>query len=126
MLGQWNNGRRQDGWGRYTRRRKWYRDAELVERDPDDEPEPTELPAADVSSQKSSRKSSRKSEGTSDAPNTPRRGIFRNKPASARSSTHSNMTAFSSDDEADHRTVPERPERESGWDVGDDMKMGLG
>ena len=29
---QWNEGRRgQDGWDRYTRRRKWYRDAELVE-----------------------------------------------------------------------------------------------
>ena len=29
---QWQNGRRgQDGWGRWTRRRKWYRDAELVE-----------------------------------------------------------------------------------------------
>ncbi|ATZ46119.1 hypothetical protein BCIN_01g07810 [Botrytis cinerea B05.10] len=29
---KWQNGRRgQDGWGRYTRRRKWYRDAELVE-----------------------------------------------------------------------------------------------
>ena len=29
---QWNDGRRgQDGWDRYTRRRKWYRDAELVE-----------------------------------------------------------------------------------------------
>lgn len=31
---QWQNGRRgQDGWGRWTRRRKWYRDAELVEVD---------------------------------------------------------------------------------------------
>ncbi len=31
---QWQNGRRgQDGWGRWTRRRKWYRDAELVEAD---------------------------------------------------------------------------------------------
>lgn len=31
---QWQDGRRgQDGWGRYTRRRKWYRDAELVEVD---------------------------------------------------------------------------------------------
>lgn len=29
---KWRDGRRgQDGWGRYTRRRKWYRDAELVE-----------------------------------------------------------------------------------------------
>ncbi|KAK3942654.1 peroxisomal membrane protein PEX30 [Diplogelasinospora grovesii] len=31
---KWQNGRRgQDGWGRWTRRRKWYRDAELVEAD---------------------------------------------------------------------------------------------
>lgn len=31
---KWQNGRRgQDGWGRWTRRRKWYRDAELVEID---------------------------------------------------------------------------------------------
>lgn len=34
LLSQWQDGRRgQDGWGRYTRRRKWYRDAELVEVD---------------------------------------------------------------------------------------------
>ncbi|KAJ5683084.1 hypothetical protein N7462_006249 [Penicillium macrosclerotiorum] len=34
---KWNDGRRgQDGWDRYTRRRKWYRDAELVEIDPQD------------------------------------------------------------------------------------------
>ncbi|KAJ5313938.1 uncharacterized protein N7443_000822, partial [Penicillium atrosanguineum] len=33
---KWNDGRRaQDGWDRYTRRRKWYRDAELVEVQPD-------------------------------------------------------------------------------------------
>jgi hypothetical protein len=28
---KWQEGRRDDGWGRYTRRRKWFRDAELVE-----------------------------------------------------------------------------------------------
>ncbi len=28
---KWQEGRREDGWGRYTRRRKWFRDAELVE-----------------------------------------------------------------------------------------------
>ena len=28
---KWDDGRKQDGWGRYTRRRKWIRDAELVE-----------------------------------------------------------------------------------------------
>ncbi|EFQ97757.1 peroxisomal membrane protein PEX30 [Nannizzia gypsea CBS 118893] len=33
---KWHDGRRgQDGWGRYTRRRKWCRDAELVEISPD-------------------------------------------------------------------------------------------
>lgn len=57
---QWNNGRRgADGWGRWTRRRKWYRDAELVEVNPEAEelsgsstpaeptvsPPPPELPA---------------------------------------------------------------------------------
>ncbi|KFA55871.1 hypothetical protein S40293_06949 [Stachybotrys chartarum IBT 40293] len=32
---KWQNGRRgSDGWGRWTRRRKWYRDGELVEVDP--------------------------------------------------------------------------------------------
>lgn len=42
---QWNDGRRgQDGWDRYTRRRKWYRDAELVEI-----PSPSEDPADSTS-----------------------------------------------------------------------------
>lgn len=32
---KWRDGRRgQDGWGRYTRRRKWIRDAELIDVDP--------------------------------------------------------------------------------------------
>lgn len=36
---KWQGGRKTDGWGRYTRRRKWVRDAELVEIDDDDEVE---------------------------------------------------------------------------------------
>lgn len=37
---QWQSGRRgADGWGRWTRRRKWYRDAELVEEDEHDQTE---------------------------------------------------------------------------------------
>lgn len=52
---QWQNGRRgQDGWGRWTRRRKWYRDAELVEIDNDEnghtEASPTTGEATGVSS----------------------------------------------------------------------------
>lgn len=37
---KWNDGRREDGWGRYTRRRKWFRDAELVEVTPSTEHSP--------------------------------------------------------------------------------------
>ena len=37
---QWQNGRRGvDGWGKWTRRRKWYRDAELVEVDESELPQ---------------------------------------------------------------------------------------
>jgi hypothetical protein len=44
-LRQWRDGRRgQDGWGRYTRRRKWYRDAELVEATPSTETTPAPTP----------------------------------------------------------------------------------
>ncbi|KAI1497938.1 integral peroxisomal membrane peroxin-domain-containing protein [Biscogniauxia marginata] len=44
---KWQGGRRgSDGWGRWTRRRKWYRDAELVERvDEAPSPTPPALPA---------------------------------------------------------------------------------
>lgn len=39
---KWQYGRRgQDGWAKWTRRRKWYRDAELVEMDEDEESVPT-------------------------------------------------------------------------------------
>ncbi|KAF1948037.1 peroxisomal membrane protein PEX31 [Clathrospora elynae] len=42
---KWRDGRRgQDGWGRYTRRRKWYRDAELVESTPSTEITPVPTP----------------------------------------------------------------------------------
>ncbi|KAL7951282.1 Pex24p domain-containing protein [Trichoderma barbatum] len=46
---KWQNGRRGlDGWGRWTRRRKWYRDAELVE--VDESQLPHELDATESSS----------------------------------------------------------------------------
>ncbi|KAI9660107.1 MAG: peroxisome- protein [Bathelium mastoideum] len=38
---KWRDGRRgQDSWGRYTRRRKWHRDAELVDASPSQSPSP--------------------------------------------------------------------------------------
>ncbi|KAF2790641.1 Pex24p-domain-containing protein [Melanomma pulvis-pyrius CBS 109.77] len=45
---KWRDGRRgQDGWGRYTRRRKWFRDAELVEVTPSTEVTPMPTPKLD-------------------------------------------------------------------------------
>ncbi|KAF2019549.1 Pex24p-domain-containing protein [Aaosphaeria arxii CBS 175.79] len=45
---KWRDGRRgQDGWGRYTRRRKWYRDAELVEVTASTEVTPSPTPKID-------------------------------------------------------------------------------
>ncbi len=42
---KWNDGKRDaDGWGKYTRRRKWYRDAELVEVTPSTEITPNSTP----------------------------------------------------------------------------------
>ncbi|KAF2843162.1 Pex24p-domain-containing protein [Patellaria atrata CBS 101060] len=42
---KWRDGKRgQDGWGRYTRRRKWYRAAELVEVTPSTEITPSATP----------------------------------------------------------------------------------
>ena len=46
---KWQDGRREDGWGRYTRRRKWYKDAELVEITPSTEVTPAVTPAVGVS-----------------------------------------------------------------------------
>ncbi|KAF2654521.1 Pex24p-domain-containing protein [Lophiostoma macrostomum CBS 122681] len=49
---KWRDGRRgQDGWGRYTRRRKWYRDAELVEVTASTEVTPIPTPRLDPISQ---------------------------------------------------------------------------
>ncbi|KAI9051263.1 hypothetical protein LZ554_005364 [Drepanopeziza brunnea f. sp. 'monogermtubi'] len=47
---KWQTGRRGiDGWGRYTRRRKWYRDAELVEVTASTEITPSSTPTSDSS-----------------------------------------------------------------------------
>ena len=43
---RWEDGKREDGWGKYTRRRKWYRNAELVESLPSQEPNPVAIPKA--------------------------------------------------------------------------------
>lgn len=72
---QWRDGRRgQDGWGRYTRRRKWYRDAELVEVTPSTEvtpiPTPKLDPVADIADPGTPTPSSKPSKVLSDTSTT--------------------------------------------------------
>ncbi|MCJ1415325.1 peroxisome- protein [Xylographa parallela] len=136
----WNDGRRQDGWGSYTRRRKWYRDAELVDNTQNTGSLPTELPASETkgSSVASSQTSTlvggnpgspTSNKDTSNVSGTPnkRRGFFRrNSRTSPQGSVQSNRTLFASDDEQDHSVVSESVAQAGDWNVGDEVKMGLG
>lgn len=128
---KWNDGRRgQDGWGRYTRRRKWYRDAELVEIP---ESEMTSSVATLVPSTPSkdsavaSADTSRTAKDSDDSSSSQirKRGFLRRgSRSSAQSGTYSASSTLGTDEE-DHR-VSMHQERNSDWEVGDDIKMGLG
>ena len=129
---KWNDGRHQDGWGRYTRRRKWYRDAELVEvtpeseigssqatlvpnheREPLDAPSEASNPAKEIDDSSSSQ--------------ARKRGFFRKSSrSSGRSSGYAVSNVFSSDDDADRYPLSAREDRDGDWGIGDDVKMGLG
>lgn len=66
---QWQNGRRgQDSWNRWTRRRKWYRDAELVEVDADDAVTPDSSETTTSTPTQSSQQSAAKARSASPAP----------------------------------------------------------
>ncbi|KAL9056289.1 MAG: hypothetical protein Q9206_002814 [Seirophora lacunosa] len=129
---KWNNGHRgQDGWGRYTRRRKWYRDAELVEI-PETEmassvatlvPDtPSKIPAVESS------KANQVPKETDDSSSSQkrRRGFLRR---DSRSSTQSGAYSASSTlgiDDSDHLMPMDHDRNNADWGVGDDIKMGLG
>ncbi|KAL9092597.1 MAG: hypothetical protein Q9165_004401 [Trypethelium subeluteriae] len=146
---KWRDGRRgQDSWGRYTRRRKWYRDAELVDstptprhspslssthtRDPSLETEPpppyslATAAAADDASTSASEAS----------PKARRRRWFSraSRPGSEHSVQRSSGGSGSTGDTGREREEPEwdvytplrHEERESEWGVGEELKVGLG
>ena len=132
---KWNDGRRgQDGWGRYTRRRKWYRDAELIENN-----EGSGL-GGSVDTLVPSRPGSAPSEPppdysqaikdgdaiSSSSFQSKKRGFFRR---GSRSSAHSSGdfsgTSTLRGDERDTQQLPLHQERDGYWGIGDDAKMGL-
>lgn len=70
---KWEDGKREDGWGRYTRRRKWYRDAELVEASPNPTPnkEGASLQSEDESDESRLRRARDYAEKLSKVPGSP-------------------------------------------------------
>ncbi|KAL8949533.1 MAG: hypothetical protein Q9222_004370 [Ikaeria aurantiellina] len=128
---KWNDGRRgQDGWGRYTRRRKWYRDAELVEIPESEMASSVATLVPDTSSKGSATASSRASHMSKDSDDSSssqnrRQGFLRRgSRSSAQSGTHSASSTLATDED-DHQ-IPMHHERDNDWGVGDDVKMGLG
>ena len=131
---KWNDGRRgQDGWGRYTRRRKWYRDAELVDVSPGAEVDTTDTPSSPTSNDIPTEPPPEYSQAVKDSDATSssssqarRRGFFRRgSRSSTKSSGDFSGTTTLRGDERDTQQLPSHQERDSYWGIGDDAKMGL-
>ncbi|KAI9778881.1 MAG: peroxisome- protein [Geoglossum umbratile] len=130
---KWRDGRRgQDSWGRYTRRRKWYRDAELVEDITSNEATPSVTPNSvrsfeEVHSEESvvgkeNNPSSHSEVPGDDDGNSSRKRRRRRKGSGTGSSFNSSFDLGNVTDGEDHRRLQDK---EVGWAVGDDAKMGL-
>jgi len=127
---KWNDGRRQDGWGRYTRRRKWYRDAELVEVAgiPEiDSSQATLVPGSERASMEAPSDVSHPTKDVDDSSSSQarKRGYFK-KGSRSSGSGHAPSNVFSSEDEAEHHPLSARQDRDGDWGIGDDVTMGLG
>ncbi len=132
---KWNDGRRGlDGWGRYTRRRKWYRDAELVESNDGtgldgsaDTLVPSRPGSAPSEAPPEYSQAVKDGDGNSSGSSqTKRRGFFRRgSRSSAQSSGDFSGTSTLRGDERDTQQLPSHQERDSYWGIGDDAKMGL-
>jgi len=126
---KWQNGRRGvDGWGRYTRRRKWYRDAELVEITTSTEITPSPTPTRNSSPDDTR---THTGSGSSAVHNDPPPEYAES--VSSRSSglrpgsirrRGTNSVDGPSEDEGLPGHAPHR-ERNGDWGIGDDARMGL-
>lgn len=124
---KWNDGRRgQDGWGRYTRRRKWYRDAELVEMPPGTETDSSETLVASTSGSPPECSQSVKDTDDTSSSLARRRGFLRRDSRASVPNSASHLRVGGSEDEDDHGGLPQHHEQERDWGVGDEVKMGFG
>lgn len=144
---KWRDGRRgQDGWGRYTRRRKWCRDAELVEITPSteitpsptpkppmgDEPSFSEADTARPEETPSEYSMSTRDDTSSDGKVRKRRWFGRRPSRAASEKSIATGSAdgadldLRSDEEDVHTPLRYHATRESEWGLGDEARMDLG
>ncbi|KAH0563146.1 hypothetical protein GP486_002284 [Trichoglossum hirsutum] len=128
---KWRDGRRgQDSWGRYTRRRKWYRDAELVEDNTSTEATPSVTPDSvtihevETVARKESSLPNRPEVLVDDDGSSSRRRRKRRRGSRA-SGTGSFTSGFEFGDITDGEEHRRLQDKEVGWEVGDDAKMSL-
>jgi hypothetical protein len=142
---KWQNGRRgKDGWGRYTRRRKWCRDAELVEVTPSTEvtPSPTPKLQPEADDEKTEIQSNAKEQQNgetndptildvkddSSSSQSRRKYWFKrsSQPTSEKSMPLSSSSVrIEEEDDEVHNAYRQR-ERQETWGLGDDAQMELG
>ena len=142
------DGRRgQDGWGRYTRRRKWYRDAELVEVSTAEQSQLDDStatlkppiieqphPASPMSVPSSPSSTAKDSDTASVNSNQPRKRSFFSRSSKANtkesgdfSSGASGASTLRGTEEDDGPQLPPSSQHTNrDWEIGDDVKMGLG
>jgi hypothetical protein len=150
---QWQNGRKgKDGWGRYTRRRKWCRDAELVEgTEEDTETPPTpstplrmptrherdhsttttlvERHSDETQSIDTAVTSGKDDDANSSTVRRKKGGWFgrrASQPSSENSMARSSSMRSTLDDDEDDIVDRSRETDRSSWGVGDDVQMGFG
>jgi hypothetical protein len=139
---KWQDGRKTDGWGRYTRRRKWVRDAELVEVTPETQANAQSAVDGDTTPVSSPRKQKGWFGGSGSTSSTPRGGGGggrgnRRRTMSARgpgmeksdavSTSYSAKSSGSRDGPEDDVHTPVRyREREWEREIGEGLAEGLG
>lgn len=137
---QWQNGRRgQDGWGKYTRRRKWYRDAELVEVTPSTDITPCATPKgraaqssdridniAELSSEPPAPRYSNDISDTMSVGSTSsgKSSLFKRRGSERSKLSGMRMNKSTVNDEEDEM-LGSRDTKNSDWGIGDDARMGL-
>ncbi|KAG0649656.1 Peroxisomal membrane PEX30 [Hyphodiscus hymeniophilus] len=126
---KWQNGHRgQDSWGRYTRRRKWYRDAELVEISPSTEITPSPTPTRNTTPETTRTSNTSSSEAPPEyaesVKSTGSKGSgFRPGSTRRRGTVGSRRSSLSMKTTSDDDRPPRL--READWGIGDDVRMAL-